>query len=444
MLSVLLAMACSGVTFGQGIIERPTTPKKTEQKQTAGPSKSTDRKTATGSPRDERSLTPPQMAGKGDAAYGRNNYKEAFKWYSKAAEQGDTWSQNRLGEMYQNGHGVTQDIVEAVKWYRMAAEQGNAEAQCNLGYLYIRWRDTPTVTEDIEEGVKWFIKSADQGNPNGQCALALAYRLGYGVKRDFIKALQLFEQAAAQGNKRAKEELDGYFGDKQSKPTAIDPSLTLSQIMSKADAAFDSKDYPEALSLYLRAAELGNPRAQCRMGYLYDKENWHYPSSIKWYWKAAQQGDAEAQYNIGLYYDKNHEYEEALNWYMKSSDQGYYEAQYHLGDMYRYEKGVKRDYSEAAKWYRKAAEQGHDWSQYNLGVLYSDGGLGLTKDPSEAAKWYRKAADQDHKGALLNLGVMYLNGSGVTKDHAETKKLWEKAAALGDATAKQYLIKYFD
>jgi uncharacterized protein len=50
---------------------------------------------------------------------------EAFKWYRKAAEQGEDGAQHSLGRMYANGEGVAKDNVEAVKWCRKAAEQGN-------------------------------------------------------------------------------------------------------------------------------------------------------------------------------------------------------------------------------------------------------------------------------------------------------------------------------
>jgi TPR repeat protein len=61
---------------------------------------------------------------------------EAVKWYRKAAEQGDTDAQFRIGVSYYDGEGVAKDAVEAVKWYRKAAEQGLADAQTNLGNCY--------------------------------------------------------------------------------------------------------------------------------------------------------------------------------------------------------------------------------------------------------------------------------------------------------------------
>ena len=69
---------------------------------------------------------------KGDAAFEADDFKEAAKWYRKAAEQGHVSAQYNLGYMYHSGKGVTQDYGEAVKWYRKAAEQGEAEAQYSL------------------------------------------------------------------------------------------------------------------------------------------------------------------------------------------------------------------------------------------------------------------------------------------------------------------------
>lgn len=58
----------------------------------------------------------------------RQDYKEAFKWYSKAANQGYAVAQYNLGVMYQYGYGVRQDYQKAIEWYLRAANQGDADA----------------------------------------------------------------------------------------------------------------------------------------------------------------------------------------------------------------------------------------------------------------------------------------------------------------------------
>ena len=81
------------------------------------------------------------------------DYAEAAKWYRKAAEQGDTDSQNRLATLYLAGDGVAQDFAEAAKWYRKAAEQGDIEAQNELGSLYGNGQGVP---QDLVEAYRWF------------------------------------------------------------------------------------------------------------------------------------------------------------------------------------------------------------------------------------------------------------------------------------------------
>jgi TPR repeat protein len=42
---------------------------------------------------------------------------------------------------------------------------------------------------------------------------------------------------------------------------------------------------------------------------------------------------------------------------------------------------------------------------------------------------------------MTNLGLLYDNGQGVAQDHANAREWYEKAAAMGDASAKAYLQK---
>jgi len=53
------------------------------------------------------------------------------------AKTGDTEAMVGLGYMYAGGQGVIQDYKEAVKWWRKAAELGNTEAMAMLGGRYL-------------------------------------------------------------------------------------------------------------------------------------------------------------------------------------------------------------------------------------------------------------------------------------------------------------------
>ena len=54
----------------------------------------------------------------------------------KRAEAGEAKAQIGLAECYGSGAGVAKDEKEAVKWVTKAAEQGDAVAQCTLGGIY--------------------------------------------------------------------------------------------------------------------------------------------------------------------------------------------------------------------------------------------------------------------------------------------------------------------
>lgn len=71
---------------------------------------------------------------------------EAWRWYTRAAEQGDARAQYNLGLMYMNGQGVEPNLVLAYYWVSLSAAQGNGNAPPARDYLAEKM--TP---EQIEE-----------------------------------------------------------------------------------------------------------------------------------------------------------------------------------------------------------------------------------------------------------------------------------------------------
>ncbi len=64
---------------------------------------------------------------------------------------------------------------------------------------------------------------------------------------------------------------------------------------------------------------------------------------------------------------------------------------------------------------------------YQLGRAYA-----ADRQLPEAVGAYRKAADKGSTSAMVELGVLLATGSGVAKDPAAARKLFERAAAAGD------------
>ena len=119
--------------------------------------------------------------------------KEAVKWYTKSAEQGNANAQNSLGVCYQNGTGVGKDEKKAVKWYAEAAAQMDSCAQHNLGDCYSNGNG---VVKNDQESVKWYTKSAEQGDQTGQLRLAKCYERGAGVAKDPKEAVKWYLKAS--------------------------------------------------------------------------------------------------------------------------------------------------------------------------------------------------------------------------------------------------------
>ena len=148
--------------------------------------------------------TPREYFNKGNTAFEDGNYKQAVKWLSKAAEQGDVLAQYNLGWMYANGQGVVQDYKQAVKWYSQAAEQGYASAQTNLGVMYAEGQG---VAQNYKTAIKWYRQAAEQGVAGAQYNLGVMYSNGTGVAKDYKTAIKRYRQAAEQGYANAQHNL---------------------------------------------------------------------------------------------------------------------------------------------------------------------------------------------------------------------------------------------
>jgi TPR repeat protein len=76
----------------------------------------------------------------------------------------------------------------------------------------------------------------------------------------------------------------------------------------------------------------------------------------------------------------------------------------------------------------KIAAAGSRRALYQLGRAYA-----ANRQIPEAVATYRKAADKGSTSAMVEIGVLLGTGSGVAKDPAEARKLFERAAKNGNA-----------
>src|SRR5580704_7737512 len=78
------------------------------------------------------------------------------------AAKGNLKAQSRVGLTLARSEGTWQDYPEAVKWLSAAAEQGDPAAEHNLALMYFEGR---AVNRDETQAASWFQKAARAGLP---------------------------------------------------------------------------------------------------------------------------------------------------------------------------------------------------------------------------------------------------------------------------------------
>ena len=132
-----------------------------------------------------------------------------------------------------------------------------------------------------------------------------------------------------------------------------------------------------AVQLYQAAADQGNARAQCKLGVAYAKGRGVAKDdacAAQLFRAAADQGHAGAQGLLGFMHWKGRgvpkDDARAAQLYQAAANQGNAHAQCNLGFMYRFGRGVAKDDARAAQLYQAAAGQGSAIAQCNLDCMY--------------------------------------------------------------------------
>lgn len=122
----------------------------------------------------------------GQFYYDMFNFKEAFMWYSRAAEQGLAEAQFRLGWHYESGLGV--DFI-----YKGPSNNKEAYEEAKEQFRLFKQNET----------FRLYKLCSDQGNINGLKRLAGCYFDGLGVKQNYQTAFKYYLRAAQKGDKDA-------------------------------------------------------------------------------------------------------------------------------------------------------------------------------------------------------------------------------------------------
>src|SRR2546430_16804938 len=89
---------------------------------------------------------------------------------------------------------------------------------------------------------------------------------------------------------------------------------------------------------------------------------------------------------------------------------------------------------EAIAAWRKAADKGSSSAMVELGVLYGTGS-GVARDEAQARKLFERAAQAGNPRGVTNLAA--LGGAGASSDPAQSRELLAKAAEIGRASCRE-------
>ena len=134
-------------------------------------------------------------------------------------------------------------------------------------------------------------------------------------------------------------------------------SVEAEELYQQGHAFLLAHKFSNAFELFIKAHELGHPKATYQLGFIYTD-----------IYKSMRNPIVEK--TTGVHYEDNpvrRDMTVAAQYYRQSAEAGYVMAQFALGECYEKGQGVKKDKEKAREWYARAAEQGHLQAQAKLG-----------------------------------------------------------------------------
>lgn len=166
-----------------------------------------------------------------DQHYEKKEYELSLPLYIKIAEYDKNYS-HKVGFMYQYGQGTPQNPIVAIQWYKKIANY-HSGAHESLVNLYEQLAKQCVNVGNNKDAAHWYeelgalymneknYKNAaywyEMGNKTGfldsNCKYWLGhlYYTGQGVTKDLKKAKDYWEQAASEGDEKAKADSEKYF-----------------------------------------------------------------------------------------------------------------------------------------------------------------------------------------------------------------------------------------
>lgn len=191
------------------------------------------------------------------------NEKEAIRWLTKAAENGDVTSMLYLGKIFRESN-----IDQALEWYQKAAAIDSKEAAYKYGFFLYK-------KNQWDDSFKWMQLSAENKYTAAQFMLGLFYKCGIGTPVNHTKAFFWFNLAAENEYEQAYSHIGRYYREGRlvsvNYETALswfEKAIRSSDINVKSEALYDygimymkglglKKNEKKGLDYLLESSKLG-------------------------------------------------------------------------------------------------------------------------------------------------------------------------------------------
>lgn len=355
----------------------------------------------------------------------KQDYIKAIELIKQSISRDCVEGSYELSHMYANGLGVEKDLHKAQELCAAAAMAGSKRAIYTMAYNYQFGKSGLPIDHELAK--QWAEKGCLKGDADCQTLLADMYLYGSGAQRNTEKGLELYRKAVEQRHPWAL----WCLGKLYERGRFVERSETKARELFQLAA---ERDYGPAQN------ELGNIIQKGTDGTKPDPK-----SAFALYLKAAQKGLDYAQYNAGkALQDGNgvpRDSKTARLWYEAAIKQGNPHACNQLSLMYLRgtTDGITQNEEEGVRLRIKGANLGCPFAQSNLASNYEHG-KHFKKDMKKALYWYQKSADQNMEDWVPNhLGELYERGKGVPQNKQLAINYYERAAKLGNESAKRKL-----
>ncbi len=398
----------------------------------------------------------------------------AIKMLKKASVGGSKSTYGKIGYIFHNTDSKLKNLDSAIYWYTKAIAYKDTSAIHNLAMAYESKSDIVNMLGNYSEGAKNNLVYSIR-------RLGEVYYMGIAVKKDLEKAKMNFENGCALNDPSSCNSLGIIYAQQKQSDKAYDffvKARMLNDVYGTYNLGYCLsegfgivQDANQAYEVYKKVADR-MIEAQNNIGTLYErkligKDERHLVEAKIWYEKAATKNNIFGMMNLGnvlLAEGKTSELQ-AEHWLEKASDTGEPDAIFNYIRVIRGKKIEK-----AIKLAEKLATDYQDINIKKAGTRLSgdlyrlratelarkndeikENNASKTLNERKIALLYKKSMDYYENGALLEddscmvrLGQIYYTGKFLKKDTKASINWWEKAAKLGNATARYNLAYLYE